>query len=45
MSITFVLALIALLLALGSATGKVPLWVSVVILSLALLLPGLNTMR
>jgi hypothetical protein len=41
MTITFVLALLALVLAVVSGiTGRVPLWIAVVLLALALLLPG-----
>jgi hypothetical protein len=42
MSISFVLALIALLLAVVSGVrGGVPLWIAVALLALALLIPGL----
>jgi len=43
MSITFILALLALVIALVNAvSGRVPLWPAVVLLALALLLPGLG---
>jgi len=42
MSVTFVLALVALVLALVSGlSGRVPLWVAVALLALAMLIPGL----
>jgi hypothetical protein len=42
MSIAYVLAVIALIIALISGlTGRVPLWVAVVLLALAHLVPGL----
>ena len=44
MSISFVLAILALILAIISGiTGRVPLWVAVVLLSLAMIIPGLPT--
>jgi hypothetical protein len=42
MSITVVLAVIALILAiLSGVTGRVPLWIAVVLLALAIVIPGL----
>lgn len=38
LTITFLLTLTAFILAIASATGRVPLWPSVLLLSLALLL-------
>ncbi|MBI1899184.1 MAG: hypothetical protein HYS04_22010 [Acidobacteria bacterium] len=44
MSISTVLALAALIVAiLNAARGRVPLWLAVVLLALAMLLPGLRT--
>jgi hypothetical protein len=41
MSITFVLALLALVVALVNAfSGKAPLWIAVALLALAMLVPG-----
>jgi hypothetical protein len=42
MSITFVLAVLALVIAIISGTtGKAPLWIAVALLALALVIPGL----
>jgi hypothetical protein len=42
MSISFVLAIVALILAVVSGTtGKAPLWIAVALLALALIVPGL----
>jgi len=42
MSISFVLAILALVLAIISGiTGRVPLWIAVVLLALAIIVPGL----
>jgi hypothetical protein len=42
MSISFVLAIIALILAIVSGTsGRAPLWIAVALLALALIVPGL----
>jgi hypothetical protein len=42
-SITFILALLALVIALVNAvSARVPLWPAVVLLALAMLLPGLG---
>jgi hypothetical protein len=42
MSITFVLALLALILAVvNGISGRAPLWIAVVLLALALVMPGL----
>ena len=42
MSITFILAILALVLAIISGTtGKCPLWIAVALLALALVIPGL----
>jgi hypothetical protein len=43
MSISFVLAVLALILAIVSGvSGRAPLWIAVAILALALILPGVN---
>ena len=42
MSISFILAIIALILAIVSGTiGRAPLWIAVALLALALIVPGL----
>jgi hypothetical protein len=42
MSISFVLALLALVVAIVNAVnGKAPLWIAVALLALAMILPGL----
>jgi hypothetical protein len=42
MSISFVLAIVALILAVVSGTtGKAPLWIAVALLALALIIPGI----
>jgi hypothetical protein len=42
MSISFVLAVIALVIALVNAvSGRAPLWIAVALLALAMILPGL----
>jgi hypothetical protein len=42
MSISFILATLALILAIISGTtGRVPLWIAVVLLALAIVIPGL----
>jgi hypothetical protein len=42
MSISFVLAILALVIALVNAvSGKAPLWIAVALLALAMILPGL----
>jgi hypothetical protein len=42
MSISFILAILALILAIISGTtGRVPLWIAVVLLALAIVIPGL----
>jgi hypothetical protein len=42
MSISFVLAILALVIAIVNAvSGKAPLWIAVALLSLAMILPGL----
>jgi hypothetical protein len=42
MSITFILAILALVIAIISGTtGKAPLWIAVALLALALVIPGL----
>ena len=42
MSISFVLAVLALVIALVNAvSGRAPLWIAVVLLALAMILPGL----
>ena len=44
MSISFILALIGLIIAIVSGTtGRAPLWIAVVCVALAMLLPGLGT--
>lgn len=43
MSTGFVLAVLALILAIISGlAGRVPLWIAVVLLALAMILPGVN---
>ena len=42
MSVSMILAILALLLAIVSGiTGRVPLWIAVVLLALAMVVPGL----
>ena len=42
MSISFVLAIVALILAIVSGTtGKAPLWIAVALVALALIVPGI----
>ena len=42
MSISFVLAILALIIAIvNSVSGKAPLWIAVALLALAMILPGL----
>jgi hypothetical protein len=42
MSISFVLAILALVIAIvNAASGKAPLWIAVALLALAMILPGL----
>ena len=42
MSITFILAILALVIAIISGTtGRAPLWIAVALLALALVIPGL----
>ena len=42
MSVSVILAILALVLAIISGiTGRVPLWIAVVLLALAILIPGL----
>jgi hypothetical protein len=44
MSISFILALLALVVAIiNAANGKAPLWLGVALLALAMILPGLGT--
>jgi hypothetical protein len=43
MSISFVLAILALIVALiNAANGRAPLWIAVALLALAMILPGLR---
>ncbi len=43
MSVSFILAVIALVLAIISGlAGRVPLWIAVALLALAILLPGIR---
>lgn len=45
MSISFILALLALVVAIiNAANGKAPLWIAVALLALAMILPGLGTL-
>ncbi len=45
MSISFILALLALIVALLNAVkGRVPLWPAVVLLALAMVIPGLGVL-
>jgi len=42
MSISFILAILALVLAIISGvTGRIPLWIAVALLALALIVPGI----